>query len=49
MQIDCHMYESPQSELVMCHMSIAVGLMRERERERVIRFKAYCTVNDGQS
>ena len=33
-QIDCHMYESPQSELVMCHMSVAVGLMRERERER---------------
>jgi hypothetical protein len=30
-------------------MSIAVGLMREREREREVRFKAYCTVNDGQS
>ena len=28
------MYESPRSELVMCHMSIVVVLMRERERER---------------
>jgi hypothetical protein len=28
------MYESPRSELVMCHMSSVVVLMREREREK---------------